>query len=1241
MIMISSSKFSRSCSIRSCHLHHASAFLVTALAAVSTANAQIVTDGSLGEIVNFGDGNATILQSNGTTSGANLFHSFSTFNVNNGATVEFDGNDSIQNVISRVTGGSASQINGILRSNIDGADFFFINPAGVTFGADGSVDVPASFYVSTARQLEFADGQTFEVSAVNPTLSMADPRVAGFLQPGQQSVIVMGDLAVDDNSNFTIVGSDVIVDGGSITASGGSIELHAADSVTIEAGSVLTTSTETSLVTTASASGSDVSWTESPTSGAIVVSGNNGTVTINGALNANGGNVQQGGAIKIAGAQIELQENAAITASGNTGGGNIEIGGGYQGASMGDGLANSQNTIVQQGAIITADAGITGNGGDIVVWAEETTVYAGAISATGGLQSGDGGNAEVSGKKYLGFNGTVDVTANSGETGTLLLDPDDVVIDAANGDDPELGDNQILSGDGGGVTYVISPAALAASVNSANTIVQAINSITQSAGAPVDLSGGSANSLTLETSTGDITFNDTFIGSGGALNVDAGGSVELNGTLFNSGSINFRGTQISSNSQVIVLGTSVLAAAGGTISLDNFSNNFGGSVSANGHNISIADTSGIELGDIDASGSLQVIAFGDINDGSTTGSGADINVTGTTALLSAGDITLDDATNNFIGAVSASGVNVNLSDINSIELADIDASNFTLNASSIDDGVTSGVGSDIDVSGTTAVSSSGNITLDDATNNFGGAVSASGTNVNLSDIDLIELADIDASGNLAVTAGGAIDDGAQIAAGADINVSGASTLISASNITLNDATNDFTGSVSASGTAVAIVDINDLDLEDVTADTLTAETLDGTLSVSSMVDTSGVMSLTASEDVRVGNVAAVTSSGEVTFNAGEDVRINGEVAVSGADLTIDAVERVVLLGADVSVNANAPASLQVTADDAVFLYNDSVLATTNSSGQGATINMNSGAVTVRDGSEILSTNTGSGSGGSIDIVSTGRVLVTGSQTRIGSVSDGAGLAGNVAVNATGTILVTGSQASIGSEASAGGSSGDVFLITPQLQVKDQADIHTISSLGTGGNVNISATTLNMSSSGTITSMASGTGNGGSVSIDNAGGRSLLSTGAAIVSENSGSGSGGAIDLTNTNFVRLLSGSQINSTTTAAGSGGDITVDGALVRVDTGSKILSDTSGAGAGGDIQLDTEQVAVFGAGEIVSSSSGSGNGGDLTVNGTTRVVISAVGSFIGTEGSGTQGTITINSPRFFEINGGTSGPR
>ena len=103
MIMISSSKFSRSCSIRSCHLHHASAFLVTALAAVSTANAQIVTDGSLGEIINFGDGNATILQSNGTTSGANLFHSFSTFNVNNGATVEFDGNDSIQNVISRVT----------------------------------------------------------------------------------------------------------------------------------------------------------------------------------------------------------------------------------------------------------------------------------------------------------------------------------------------------------------------------------------------------------------------------------------------------------------------------------------------------------------------------------------------------------------------------------------------------------------------------------------------------------------------------------------------------------------------------------------------------------------------------------------------------------------------------------------------------------------------------------------------------------------------------------------------------------------------------------------------------------------------------------------------------------------------------------------------------------------------------------------------------------------------------------
>jgi filamentous hemagglutinin family protein len=124
----------------------------------------------------------TIPQNLGTTKGGNLFHSFQTFNVNNGESATFTGSDSdLKNVISRVTGGEISKINGLLKSEIPNAAFYFINPAGVTFGANASVDVPAAFHVSTADKLNFSDGKEF--SAVNPnasSLSIAKPESFGF-----------------------------------------------------------------------------------------------------------------------------------------------------------------------------------------------------------------------------------------------------------------------------------------------------------------------------------------------------------------------------------------------------------------------------------------------------------------------------------------------------------------------------------------------------------------------------------------------------------------------------------------------------------------------------------------------------------------------------------------------------------------------------------------------------------------------------------------------------------------------------------------------------------------------------------------------------------------------------------------------------------------------------------------------------------------------------------------------------
>ena len=86
----------------------------------------------------------------GTQAGPNLFHSFSFFDINSGESATFSGPDSINNIFSRVTGGSASLIDGLLRSDIPAADLYLLNPAGVIFGPDASIDISGSFHVSTA-----------------------------------------------------------------------------------------------------------------------------------------------------------------------------------------------------------------------------------------------------------------------------------------------------------------------------------------------------------------------------------------------------------------------------------------------------------------------------------------------------------------------------------------------------------------------------------------------------------------------------------------------------------------------------------------------------------------------------------------------------------------------------------------------------------------------------------------------------------------------------------------------------------------------------------------------------------------------------------------------------------------------------------------------------------------------------------------------------------------------------------
>jgi len=196
--------------------------------------AEVVTDGSLGAVQSF-SGQFEIGQRLGTTVGNNLFHSFQEFNLQKGESATFTGDAALKNVISRVTGGSLSSIDGLLKSSIGNANFYFINPAGITFGANAQVDVPAAFHVSTADSLRFADGQQFVTASTAPSvLSVSTPSSFGFLGTQIASIQLQGSQLTFNGSQVSLSEGDILMDGGSITNPTGEVQIYAVGTTPVD-----------------------------------------------------------------------------------------------------------------------------------------------------------------------------------------------------------------------------------------------------------------------------------------------------------------------------------------------------------------------------------------------------------------------------------------------------------------------------------------------------------------------------------------------------------------------------------------------------------------------------------------------------------------------------------------------------------------------------------------------------------------------------------------------------------------------------------------------------------------------------------------------------------------------------------------------------------------------------------------------------------------------------------------------
>jgi filamentous hemagglutinin family protein len=339
-------------------------------------------------------------------------------------------------LINRVVGADPSLILGNLRAN---GRVFLSNPRGVVFGKGSMVDVGS--LVATTLNLSDAAmlGGRFELQATHGTpgeltqdgsivasgtVALVAPRLTqlGSIQAPRIGLAAAERVNVDvegDGLIFFNVGTNNLDTRlrqlGQLHASGGGLADIRAQARSGFADTVL------NLEGVVQARG------VTSKGGRIYVDGGTAGITdVRGTLDASSAATNgTGGSVTVLGDKVGLFDNAALSAGGPAGGGQVLVGGNWQGQGP---QRNAQMTHVAAGVRIDASATGHGDGGTVVVWADNDTRFFGHIDASGGPASGNGGKVEVSGKNTLTFDGTVAFSSARGVGGLLLLDPSDITI---------------------------------------------------------------------------------------------------------------------------------------------------------------------------------------------------------------------------------------------------------------------------------------------------------------------------------------------------------------------------------------------------------------------------------------------------------------------------------------------------------------------------------------------------------------------------------------------------------------------------------------------------------------------------------------------------------------------------------------------------------------------------------------------------------------------------------------------
>ncbi|BAP57673.1 hypothetical protein THII_3376 [Thioploca ingrica] len=399
---------------------HLIGFIVTLFIIVNSP-AEVILDGSWGSHDSLTGPQFDIRAELGNQVGHNLFHSFERFNLNAGEIATFSGPNDLENVISRVTGGTPSTLDGTIRSTIPQANMYFLNPAGIIFGESAKIDVPGAIHFSTADVLQLGEaGQFATTHPQTSLLTTAAPTAFGFLSDSPHSITIQGSqLSVTQGNTLSFSGGDLELTQSQLQAEEGQINLTSIASpgwLTLTSSGLTSDDTVKTGHLTINDSQLDVS---GQGSGSIFIRAGQAQLNNSKLLSKPQGD-KAGGMIQIQANDLVVKDSDISTSTDGPGpGGKLTLA-----------VANAIKLSGITGVFSSArsEQPPAGDAGQVVIKAKELYLTEGAQIGSGTFGPGKGGEIDIQVGDIIALSGSAFISVNSQGTGEQAGDAGKIII---------------------------------------------------------------------------------------------------------------------------------------------------------------------------------------------------------------------------------------------------------------------------------------------------------------------------------------------------------------------------------------------------------------------------------------------------------------------------------------------------------------------------------------------------------------------------------------------------------------------------------------------------------------------------------------------------------------------------------------------------------------------------------------------------------------------------------------------